>query len=253
MQQYKNLFNDNSYHNTFSNIQRCLRLNDWDEIGDSTHLLTFEMIGLFSFQEWTLQKSIDFMWSFLSKLNIRPDYVTIHPDKYNEWKHLYDKYNIEIRYDPECIWSDGNTQGYCTEFYKDDVEIGNIVNTLNRSIDIGFGLERLIQVSGIELKRYTKLEVLENTYYQLKKDGFEIGHNNQGHFYKKIIIESIMNGSKIDDENFISIRKNIIKNYTMYIKRKDTPRYKDKDKHYWLSSTGINIDRLGEYKNIISK
>lgn len=251
MQQYKKLFNDDSYHNTFSNIQKCLRLNDWDEIGDSTHLLTFEMIGLFSFQEWTLQKSVDFMWHFLQKLNITPDYVTIHPDKYNEWKYFYDKHNIEIRHDPECIWSDGNIKGYCTEFYKNDVEIGNIVNTLNRSIDIGFGLERLIQVSGTELKKYTKLEVLENTYYQLKKDGFEIGHNNQGHFYKKIIIESIMNGSKIDDENFLSIRKNIIKNYTMYIKRKDTPRYKDKDKHYWLSSTGINIDRIDEYQNII--
>lgn len=251
MQQYKNLFSNDTYHNTFSNIQRCLRLNDFNEIGDSSHLLTFEMIGLFSFQDWTLQKSVDFMWHFLSKIGLKPDYVTIHPDKYHEWKTLYEKYHIEIRHDPECIWSDGNIKGYCTEFYKSDIEIGNIVNTLGRSIDIGFGLERLLQVLTPNLKQYTKLEVLENTYYQLKQDGFKIGHNHHGHFYKKIIIESIMNGSGIINDEFSSMRKNMIKNYTTYMKKRDLPKYKNKDQHYWLSSIGINIDRLEEYKNII--
>ena len=37
---------------------------------------------------------------------------------------------VLVRIDNECLWSDGNIGGYCTEFYKNDIEIGNIVNTL---------------------------------------------------------------------------------------------------------------------------
>src|SRR5690606_12822433 len=106
MQHFKTKYKDTNFRDTFSNIQKCLRLNDWKEIGDGTHFLIFEMIGLFSFREWSLQQSIDFMYEFLSKLNIKPDYVTMHKDKYEEWKSLYSKYEIEIRIDNECVWSD---------------------------------------------------------------------------------------------------------------------------------------------------
>jgi hypothetical protein len=33
--------------------------------------------------------------------------------------------------------------GYCTEFYHNGVEIGNIVNTMDKFIDVGFGYSRL--------------------------------------------------------------------------------------------------------------
>ena len=32
---------------------------------------------------------------------------------------------------------------YCTEFYHDDIEIGNIVNTMDKFIDVGFGFSRI--------------------------------------------------------------------------------------------------------------
>ena len=49
MQQYKKLFSDVLYKGTFSNIQKCLRLNDLDEIGDGAHHLVFDMLGFFHF------------------------------------------------------------------------------------------------------------------------------------------------------------------------------------------------------------
>ena len=66
MQHFKPLYADLTYFDTFSNIQKCLRLNDLDEVGDGTHFLIFEMIGLFSFRSWSLQKS--FAKNFRSRL-----------------------------------------------------------------------------------------------------------------------------------------------------------------------------------------
>ena len=82
MQHFKPQFSDPSFTDTFCTIQKCLRLNDLDEVGDGTHYLDFDMIGLFSFRHWTVPQSIDFFMEFLSSLNIKPDYVTIHPDKF---------------------------------------------------------------------------------------------------------------------------------------------------------------------------
>jgi alanyl-tRNA synthetase len=76
MQQFKSKFKDQKYLNTISNIQPCLRLNDIEEIGDGTHLLYFNMIGLFSFRQWTVKESIDFWMDFLiNKLELKIDYV----------------------------------------------------------------------------------------------------------------------------------------------------------------------------------
>lgn len=251
MQQFKLLYSDNNYHNTFSNIQTCLRLNDWDEIGDGTHYLIFHMIGLYSFREWSLEKTIEFMWSFLNKLGIKPDYVTIHPDKISEWSYLYNKYDVLIKEDSECIWTDGNIGGYCTEFYKNDIEIGNIVNTLNTSIDVGFGMERLIQIVNNEIKSPSKLEMLEQTYHQLVKDNIVIGHKKQGFLLKKIITECILLGSEIKDEHFCFIKNNIIHNYNNYLRNVKKQKFKDKEPVFWLDSFGIDVLRLQDYNRLI--
>ena len=60
MQQFKNLYKDINHNGTIANVQSCIRMNDFFEIGDDTHLLYFNMIGLFSFRELSLQDAIDF-------------------------------------------------------------------------------------------------------------------------------------------------------------------------------------------------
>lgn len=250
MQHFKSLYNDLECQKTFSNIQQCLRLNDWQEVGDGTHYLSFEMIGLFSFREWSLQQSIDFMWSFLQKLNIKPDYVTIHPDKYEDWKHLYEKYNIEIKTDLECLWSDGSIGGYCTEFYKNNIEIGNIVNTLGTCIDIGFGLERLLQVSN-SLKSKTRLEILEDTSLILIDSGINIGHYKEEFILKKIIIECVISGSLITHEYYNTVRKNQVYNYRRYLRNKDRRKFSDKGDEFWLNTFGVDINKIHIYEKML--
>lgn len=252
MQQYKELYSDITYHNTFTNIQQCLRINDLDEIGDGTHFLCFEMIGIYSFREWSLQQTIDFMYSFLLKLNIIPDYVTIHPDKYIEWNYLYDKYDIEIRQDSECIWSDGNIGGYCTEFYKNEVEIGNIVNTMGTCIDVGFGLERLLEVTG-SLTKKNKLQILEDTCLLLLNSGISIGNNKQEYILKKLITESIFEGSNINNKEFEHIRNNQKRAYEVYLRKRNHKRFIEKDEQFWLDTYGFNMKYKDRYEIIFKK
>lgn len=249
MQQYKDLYVKENYTKTFSNIQTCLRLNDWEEIGDGTHFLLFHMIGLFSFNHWSLSKSIDFMWDFLSKLNITPDYVTIHPDKMDLWKNYYEKYSVEIREDKECIWSDGEIKGYCTEFYKKDVEIGNIVNTLGKSIDIGFGLERLLQVTG-NLEKVSALETVEKTVLHLLNEGVVPGHKKSGYQLKKMLNYCVLNGSLIQEEHFIKTKENLKNVYKNYERERSKIRNKNKEDIFWLDTFGFDINQIEKYKNL---
>ena len=90
MQQFKERFKSEET-GTLANVQSCIRLNDLEEIGDGTHYLYFDMIGLFSFRTLTVQQSVDFWMEFVEDtLGIKVDYVTIHPDKMEDWKSLYE-------------------------------------------------------------------------------------------------------------------------------------------------------------------
>jgi alanyl-tRNA synthetase len=243
MQQFKPLFKDETHKGTISNIQSCLRLNDLEEIGDGSHLLYFNMIGLFSFRELTVQDTIHFWMKFLQKINCIPDYVTIHPDK-PEWRDFYSNYNIEIRYDEGCIWSDGDIGGYCTEFYKDDIEIGNIVNPLGTCIDVGFGLDRIVMVLTGEPK--SKEETLRETIFKIIESGFYPSYNKQGSILRKLLRICYLENIVIDHQFYrdeIIRQEKILHRYNVMSKN---PKFKDKlnDRDFWFNTIGLDIDLL---------
>lgn len=240
MQQFKSKFSDLNYKGTLSNIQPCIRLNDIDEIGDGTHLLYFNMIGLFSFREKTVQEMIHFWMKFLDRIGIKPDYVTIHPDKMIEWSPYYGDYNIPIKWDDECKWSDGEIGGYCTEFYKDGIEIGNIVNPLGDCIDIGFGLERLeIVLTG---KQKSKEETLKESVLKIIESGFKPSHTGSGYILKKLLRLLYQNGIKIEHPFYDQEVKRQEINISKYNKLKE--KNKDKSKEWWWDTHGIDLDLI---------
>lgn len=239
MQQFKSFFKDENHKGTISNIQSCLRLNDIDEIGDGTHLLYFNMIGFFSFREWSVPQAIDYWMGFLKRIGIDPDYVTIHPDK-PEWSKYYDKYDVEVRIDEECIWSDGEIGGYCTEFYKDDIEIGNIVNPLGTCIDVGFGLERIEMVLNNTPK--SKEDTLKETVFKMIESGFEPGNNKQGYILKKLLRLCHKNGVVVDHQFY---EDEVIRQEKILIKwNRLKDKHKDKPKEWWWDTHGIDLDLL---------
>lgn len=239
MQKYKSFFKDFSYKDvTVCNIQSCLRLNDLDSIGDGTHLGYFNMMGTFSFRHWSVQQTIDFWMVFLTKkLHLNIDYVTVHPDK-DEWKKFY---NVNSRHDENCKWSDGDIGGYCTEFYINDVEIGNIVNPLDNCIDVGFGLERLEYILNGKIPK-TVNETLSETIIKLIDSGYLPSHYKQGYILKKLLRTLYKHGGHLEHPLFldeIKRQKGMKEKYQILL-----PKYPDKDKKWWYSTHGIDINYL---------
>jgi alanyl-tRNA synthetase len=188
MQKHKPTFQDRSCTGvTLSDVQTCLRLNDLDEIGDSTHYLDFHMLGLFSFRHWLPRQAVDFWMSFLEVVSVVPDTVTIHPTRPDD-SHLYVDYDVHVTFDEGCVWSDGNIGGFCTEFYKDGVEIGNIVMPNGDCIDCGFGLERIGSfMPGWSEAEPTRSLVLQRCIQRLLGEGIVPGNTKQGYVLRKLI------------------------------------------------------------------
>lgn len=238
MQQYKKLFKDETYKNTFTNLQSCIRVNDIEEIGDGTHLIYFNMIGMFSFREWSVKETIDFWMTFLKELNVDLDYITIHPDKFDQWSEYYSEYNIKLRKDTECIWSDGEIGGYCTEFYSKGVEIGNIVNPIGTCIDVGFGLERLNFV--LTNQQDNEIEVIKKSILKIVNSGYQPSNKGQGYILKKLL--RLLWSHKIDWDYQLYIdecnRQELLKKKFERLKLK----YNHMSKEWWFDTHGINID-----------
>lgn len=246
MQQFKSLFKDETHSDTISNIQSCIRMNDFNEIGDATHLLYFNMIGLFSFRRMTIQDAVDFWMEFLTnELKLKIGYVTIHPDKasvLDSWIRLYTKYDVEVRVNEDCKWTDGEIGGYCTEFFIDDVEIGNIVNPLGNCIDVGFGLERLeMFVNG---KTINKENTLKETINKIIYSGYKPSNLKQGYVLRKLLRELYKIGSRIEHQYFldeIERQKTILIRY-----EKLKNKHSDKSKEWWFDTHGINLDEINQ-------
>jgi alanyl-tRNA synthetase len=241
MQQYKPLFSDPSHKGTVANSHACLRMGDLDEIGDGTHFLHFTMLGLFSFRKMTLGDAIDFWLGFLGTLGLKPDHVTIHPDKLEEWSPLYDGTGIPFIADPECTWSDGSISGYCTEFYKNGIEIGNIVNPLGTCIDVGFGAERLdMVVNGTTPE--SALEILVSTTETIIASGYRPGAKEQGYVLRKILRRIHHLGGALDHPYFHEEVERQRKAEARYLRL--LPKHRDKSPEWWFDTHGVDLGLL---------
>ena len=242
MQQYKRLFSDPSHVGTIANSQACLRLGDLDEIGDGTHFLHFTMLGLFSFREMSVGEAIDFWLDFLDILGLKPDYVTIHPDRLAEWTPLY-RGRFPIVAEPECTWSDGSITGYCTEFHKDGVEIGNIVNPLGTCIDVGFGAERLdMLVNGTPPE--SELEILHDGIARIIESGYRPGNKEQGYVLRKLLRRLYRRGGTLDHRFF---REEVARQERLrarYLRLRD--RHPGMSPEWWFDTHGIDISDIEE-------
>jgi len=242
MQQYKSRFSDPAYIGTVANSQACLRMGDLEEIGDGTHFLHFTMLGLFSFRQMTVGDAIDFWLEFLETLGLVPDYVTIHPDRLNEWSPLY-RGQMRIVPDPECTWSDGSISGYCTEFYKDGIEIGNIVNPLGTCIDVGFGLERLnMIVNGAPPD--DALATLRDTALRVIESGYRPSNKEQGYVLRKILRRIYVLGGMLDHPFFDEETERQKRLRGKYLRLRD--RHSDKSPEWWFDTHGIDVGEMSE-------
>lgn len=125
------------------NIQHCVRTNDIEEVGDGTHLTFFKMVGSFGFGTDNYEMHIDLWHSIVCDLRLK---LVVHVYPGSPFEQMWQRRGYATLPDPECIWTDGSVGGYCSELYVDGLEIGNLVNPLGHSVDVGFGFERMLQV-----------------------------------------------------------------------------------------------------------
>lgn len=242
MQQYKPLFSDPSYIGTVANSQACLRMGDLDEIGDGTHFLHFTMLGLFSFREMTVSDAIDFWIEFLGTLGLVPDHVTIHPDRLDQWTPLY-RGRLPVVSDAECVWSDGSISGYCTEFYKNGIEIGNIVNPLGTCIDVGFGAERLdMIVNGTPPD--DALATLRETVMKVVESGYQPGNKEQGYVLRKLLRRIHMMGGTLDHPYFEQEVERQQRLRSKYLRLRN--KHPAMSPEWWFDTHGIDVSDMRE-------
>lgn len=253
MQRFKAQFIDESFSGyTVANYQKCLRLDDLEQLGDGIHLGAFTMLGLFSFRAWTVRRAIDFWITYLDSMGLENFQVTVHPDM-GEWAVYYYEFNeqrpegkkIEVLFDPDCTWTDGKIGGYCTEFYIDGVEVGNIVNPLGTCIDCGFGADRLHQILEPEEKKLdTRLQALHDAAWAIIDSGYEPGNSKQGYVLRRLLRTMRKENYQFMHRFFNDEKVRYIDSIERYKRLKD--RHLDKTSSWWWDTHGIDLNEVQE-------
>ena len=96
MQQFKPYFTGDAEppRTRLTTVQRCFRTTDIEEVGDLSHCTAFEMLGNFSFGDYSKQGAIEFAWDLLTRvLEIPPErlHITIYltdDEAHTSWRSL---------------------------------------------------------------------------------------------------------------------------------------------------------------------
>lgn len=124
-------------HKRLCNIQKCVRTNDIDSVGDRHHLTFFEMMGNWSIDDYFKREAIELAWEMISKVfefDISRIYATVYggdsklpgvpsdEESQKVWEELIPNQRI-IRLGADSnFWGPAGTSGPCgpcTEVFFD--------------------------------------------------------------------------------------------------------------------------------------
>ena len=143
MNQFKNYFLsiDKPKFPRIANSQKCIRVsgkhNDLDEVGyDTYHHTMFEMLGNWSFGDYSKEKAISFAWDFLTKeckldkdrlyVSVfegdKEDGIEVDKESLNFWQNLLPEDQIVFGSKKDNFWEMGETGpcGPCSEIHYDN-------------------------------------------------------------------------------------------------------------------------------------
>lgn len=256
MQQHKCRFSspDGSKHGS---LQSCVRTNDLELVGDGTHLTYFEMLGNFSFGGDDYEHSVELWHSLLSDLKIPVTHITVHPTQ-DHHEQLWRSKGYLVKPDGSCVWTDGNIGGYCCEVFVGDLEIGNLVNPLGHSTDVGFGFERIFQVlEGKQLVHETSLfrqdldPVVSDhlrTLLVMRENDITPGGRGRRYICRRLVqrvMQRVDNLPELSDW-LESEKENQV--YRLKEGRRCWRKYKDRDEKFWWSTYGLTPEDLEELR-----
>lgn len=158
-------------------IQKCVRTNDIDEVGDKSHLTFFEMAGHWSLGDYFKKDAIEWMYEFLTSqeegLGLDPQrlYVTVFEGDTNApldqeaidiWKKIVPEHRIYALNADENWWAAGDN-GPCgpdTEYFYDTTEQG--LGDLSRE-------DFLRHCDNLDI-----IEICNSVFMQYKKEGGKV-------------------------------------------------------------------------------
>lgn len=248
MQKMKNLF-INPNGTKISSLQSCIRTNDIEQVGNGQHLTYFEMLGNFSFGNNDYEVSCKMWDEIVKKLFIDVSYVTYHPDR-QDHKEIWRKLGYYTKESLDTIWSDGTTGGYCCEMFVGDVEIGNLVNTMGHSVDVGFGLERLQQIiekkSRIDETIFFDIQLHPivrdhvRCLVSMKKNGIIPSNKGKGYVCRRLLrrMLGLLDQTIPEIQDWIDIERSM-REKLIHNGKKYWNRHKNKTPSFWWETYGI--------------
>ena len=104
-----------------TSVQKCFRVTDIDEVGDTSHHTFFEMLGNFSIGDYFKKEAIEWAWEFVTgHLNLSPErlWATIHlsdDEAHDLWLQHTEIPSERIRRfgDQDNWWGPAGTEGPC--------------------------------------------------------------------------------------------------------------------------------------------
>ncbi len=153
-----------------ASCQKCFRVTDVDEVGDSRHLTFFEMLGNFSVGDYFKQESIDWAWEFVTRtleLPVERLWITIFFDDdeaFRCWRDLGVPEDRIWRFGEEDnFWGPAGDTGPCGPCSEIHYDLGEAV-----------GCGRAQCGPNCECGRFSEIWNLVFTQYDQQEDGTRI-------------------------------------------------------------------------------
>jgi alanyl-tRNA synthetase len=245
----------------YASFQSCIRTNDLNQVGDGMHLTSFTMVGTFGFGSRNYEEHCALWDRVVRRLGIRVDVLRFHPDSSHQeiWNHL--GYKTEA--DTNCVWraSESDEDSYCSEMFVGDVEIGNLVNPGHHSVDVGFGLERLVAlVEGVSTVDASTLfdqrlppvaRDHKRTLELLYANGIRPGNKGRQYVCRRLLRRLIREAGNFRDFNFAEMLEEEIRffNQRLSIARRAWRRQQHQDASFWWETHGILPEEMDLVKN----